>query len=213
MTSEVRNNSTSFDEIQVKRIKIVEDDGTVRMILAGTSHAPGVIISGKERPHPSGQRPAGLVFYNDEGTENGGLVFGGKTDADGKVSAGGHLSFDQYEQDQVIQLTQSESDGRRWAAMIVSDRPDAPLDFDLMDRIASLPEGAAKTSLIEQTRASGGFGAERLFAGKTGDRSSAITLNDAMGHPRIRLKVTAEGEAAIEFLNEHGTVTRAINPK
>src|SRR3546814_18078563 len=99
------------------------------MIVSNTSRAPGIIMHGKERPHPSGNRGAGIIFYNNEGSENGGLTFSGRTGPDGKVSGGGHLSFDQYEQAQVIQLTQSDYDGRRGAGVIVNERPGTPPDF------------------------------------------------------------------------------------
>src|SRR3546814_14606367 len=105
----------AFDEIDVKRINIREDDGTIRMIMSNTSRSPGIIMHGKVRPHPSGNRGAGLMFYNNEGSENVGLTFRGQKGPDGKISDDGHLSFDQCEQDQVIQLTQSEYNDQRRA--------------------------------------------------------------------------------------------------
>lgn len=65
-----------YDEIDVRRINVHESNGTVRMIISGADAAPGAIVKGKEIPHPN-RRSAGIVFYNDEGTENGGLIFGG----------------------------------------------------------------------------------------------------------------------------------------
>jgi len=93
----------SFDEITVHRINVVEPDGTLRMVISNKTDFPGIIIKGKETPHP-GRKTAGMLFFNDEGTENGGLIFGGSKDAAGKVESYGHLSFDQYEQDQVSQF-------------------------------------------------------------------------------------------------------------
>jgi hypothetical protein len=58
----------------VQRINVVEPDGTLRLVLSNHSRLPGVIVRGKERPFARPQ--AGMLFYNDEGTENGGLVFG-----------------------------------------------------------------------------------------------------------------------------------------
>ena len=201
-----------FDEIDVKRINVREDDGTLRLIVSNTSRAPGLIFHGKERPHPSGNRGAGMIFFNNEGTENGGLVFSGEKGKDGKVSGGGHLSFDQYEQDQVIQMTQSEYDGRRWAAMIVNDRPGEALDFDLAERITKMPDGPAKTAALQKVQADGTFGRQRLYVGKTRDRESAVMLNDAMGRPRILMKVAPDGKASIDFLDEKGAVQRSMTP-
>jgi hypothetical protein len=120
-------NKVAFDEIDVKRINVREEDGTLRLVISNTKRFPGVIVKGKEQPHPNRQT-AGLLFFNEEGTENGGLTWDGSK-RNGKVSSGGHLSFDRYEQDQVIQLTQSEQEDSRMAAMIMSDRPDQPMDF------------------------------------------------------------------------------------
>jgi hypothetical protein len=202
----------SFDQLDVKRINVREDDGTLRMIISNTSRAPGIIMHGKERPHPSGNRGAGIIFYNNEGSENGGLTFSGSKGPDGKVSGNGHLSFDQYEQDQVIQLTQNEYDGRRWAAMVVSDRPDAALDFDLAERITKMPDGPEKTAALQKVRDDGTFGRQRLYVGKTRDRESAVMLSDAMGRPRIRMRVTPDGKASIDFLDEKGGVLRSVTP-
>ena len=59
----------------MRRINIVEPDGTTRMILSNKADAPGLIIRRKEYPHPD-RKSAGVIFFDDEGTENGGLIFG-----------------------------------------------------------------------------------------------------------------------------------------
>src|SRR3546814_6951337 len=99
------------------------------MMLSNSRRSPGIIMHGKERPHPSGNRGAGVIFFNNEVSENGGLTFSGRTGPDGKVVGGGHLSFDQYEQDQVIQLTQRDYEGKRWEEMVVNDRLDDEVDY------------------------------------------------------------------------------------
>jgi len=202
----------SFDEIDVKRINVREDDGTLRMVVSNSSRAPGLIFNGKERPHPSGNRGAGILFYNNEGTENGGLTFNGQKGPDGKVSGGGHLSFDQYEQDQVIQLTQNEYDGKRWAAMVVNDRPNERIDLDTAERLSKMPEGAEKAALLKKVIADGTYGRQRLYVGKTRNRESVVMLSDALARPRILMQVTPEGKASIDFLDEKGAVVRSVAP-
>lgn len=203
--------NAKFDTLDVKRINLREDDGTLRMVISNSSHAPGIIVKGVDRPHPSGNRGAGILFFNNEGTENGGLTFGGKTE-NGKVSGNGHLSFDQYEQDQVIQLTQSEYDGKRWAAMVINDRPDGRLDFDLAAKLAKLPAGAERDKFIAKYRDDGLAGRQRLYVGKTATRDSTVMLSDALGRPRIVLKVAPDGASTIDFLDEKGGVVRSLNP-
>lgn len=70
---------TQFDVIQVHRIDVVEPDGTLRMVISNKNRLPPVIVKGKEHPEFGEPRPqAGMLFYNDEGSENGGLIFGGR---------------------------------------------------------------------------------------------------------------------------------------
>ncbi len=42
-----RSKKANFDEITVRRINIVEPDGTLRMILSNKTDAPGMFIKGK----------------------------------------------------------------------------------------------------------------------------------------------------------------------
>src|SRR5215831_9625613 len=86
----------SFDEIDVRRINVREPDGTLRLVISNRARLPGVIERGQELPKAE-RSQAGMLFYNDEGTENGGLVFGGRRNAQGQVAdSGGMLTFDRY---------------------------------------------------------------------------------------------------------------------
>lgn len=93
-----------FDEIQVHRIDVVEPDGTLRMVISNKAQLPGVIVKGNEQP-PSDRPQAGMLFYNEEGSETGGLIFGGHKNAAGRVeNCCGSLSFDRYGANQIVQL-------------------------------------------------------------------------------------------------------------
>jgi hypothetical protein len=198
----------SIDVLDVKRINLREEDGTLRMVIANTQRFPGIIFHSRERPHPD-RRTAGILFFNNEGTENGGLIFGGARTGN-KVDAYAHLSFDQYDQDQVLTVAQNESNGERTAGINILDRPSDPLDFGLIDRIHAIPDGAARQDELNRARAGGKFGFPRLTVGKTADRTSTVKLMDDRGRARLVLKVTAGGEAAIEFLDDNGKVVRSL---
>jgi hypothetical protein len=194
-----------FAEIDVQRINIREPDGTLRMTISNAATAPGLIFKGKEHPFPNRQA-AGILFFNDEGSENGGLLFGGAKRGQ-NVSSGGHLSFDQYEQDQVISLDQTEDHGRRRAGLTFFDRPATPIPLDLIDNL-NTPEGSAD---FEALTKAGGFGYPRLFIGKNEERESTVILRDAKGHARLKLTVTPLGAASIEFIDDSGKVVRRIS--
>jgi hypothetical protein len=199
--------TTALTEIDVERINVREPDGTLRMTISSSAAAPGLIFKGKEHPFPSRQA-AGILFFNDEGTESGGLLFGGARKGYG-VSSGGHLSFDQFEQDEVISLDNTEEHGRRRSSLTFYDRPESPLPPDLIDKLGT-PEGSAA---FEAHAKAVGLGYPRLFIGKTEERASAVILRDENGLARLKLTVTPSGSAAIEFLDESGKVVRRIGNK
>ncbi len=192
----------SYDELDVHRINVREPDGTLRMAISNTDSAPGIIVKGKEYPRPSRyphpSTSAGIFFFNDEGTENGGLIFGGAK-IDGKVTNYHHLSFDQYEQDQVVALDQNEESGERDASLSFWDRPEAPIPRDLPHMTKRLADPAT-------------IGQPRLLIGKTHDNVSTVSLKDAKGRARLVLKVAPGGAASIEFLDENGKTVRTLTP-
>src|SRR5687767_12222816 len=91
----------TFDEIDVGRINIMEPDGKYRMVISNRPRSIGPIYKGKPFGYPGGGRP-GMIFFNDEGTENGGLTFTGRRGADGRYRASSGFSFDQFDQDQIL---------------------------------------------------------------------------------------------------------------
>jgi hypothetical protein len=201
---------TKFTEIDVERINIVEPDGNYRMVISNKTRSIGPIAYGKPFGYPGGTRP-GIIFFNDEGTENGGLTFGGKTE-NGKFQAGGHLSFDQYNQDQVIYLTYNDDNGRRRMGLTVADRADVPI-MDLvakMDSIRAMPDGPAKQAAEQQfrgTRVNGApLFAERVYVGRNPARAALLRLSDGEGKPRIVLQVDSLGAPSLQFLDETGRV-------
>src|SRR5947199_8114384 len=112
----------SFDEITVHPINVVPPDGTLRMVISDHARLPGIIVHGKEQPFARPQ--AGMLFYNDEGSENGGLIFGGRKNDKGEVvDSGGSLTFDKYEANQIVQLIGVDDKEDRFAGLAVVDSP------------------------------------------------------------------------------------------
>lgn len=185
----------SLKSIDVERINIREPDGTLRLVIAGKNSFPGSFFRGREVPRPDRRFAAGMLFLNDEGTENGGLIWAGKSE-EGKREAGASLTFDRYENDQTLQLLQKDASERDIAALVISDRPDQPMFEESGGEITTRGEAMG--------------GATRLFVGKSQDRASVVMLQDACGRPRIVLRVEPCGEASIDFLNDKGSVVRSL---
>lgn len=162
----------TVDEIDVHRINVREPDGTLRLVISNHARLPGVIERGKE--HPRVDRPyAGLLFYNDEGTENGGLVFGGHKNAQGEiVDSGAGLMFDRYAGSQIVQLAGVHDAANHIVGLIVSDTDDkrSRRVFVGHDK-----EGAARVALMD------GAGRPRIVMQVTADGAPSLAFLDSTG--------------------------------
>ena len=198
-----------LDELTVQRLNVVDANGTLRLVLSGKDRMHPGILDGKTIDR---QRPvAGLIFFNDEGDEVGGLTITGQ-ERDGVRRANALLAFDQIKQDQTIALSYNEANGQRSTGLTVWDRPEVRLSelIDKLNAAQKIADAAARDQAIKQARASMPPSPRRVFVGKETDRSAAIMLADADGHPRLRLRVEAAGQASIEFLDRDGNVTQRI---
>ena len=203
---------TRFEEIDVQRINIVEPDGTLRLVISDTARAPGVVLKGREYPHPDGRKTAGMIFYNDEGSENGGLIFGGVKNKDGKVESHGHLSFDNYEQDQTMVVEGNQNGERKDSYIGINDQPDWSLAelFELLDKNRSLSSGQQQALVDKFMRERGGGGVQRAMFGRLPDGSVALKLRDPEGHTRILINVAADGTPSLQFLDAAGKVVSQL---
>lgn len=201
----------NLGEITAERINIVDADGTLRLVISNKDRMHPGIIGGKtierERPY------AGLIFFNDQGDEAGGLTLRGREQNGQRVASAG-LMFDQLGQDQTIGFDYAEEGGRRAAAFKVWDRPDAPLS-DLVEKLNAanaIQDQAKRDAAIAEARAAAPKPAQRVLVGKTRDRVATVLLSDADGRNRLALKVEPDGTASIEFLDAEGKVVQRVGP-
>jgi hypothetical protein len=209
---------TRFTEIDVERLNIIEKNGTLRLSISNPERYAPITFYGKQYPGlRGGSAPgmAGMTFFNEEGTENGGFGWRGRKTADGH-SAAGSLTFDQYNQDEALALAYRDDNGRRSAGLLVFDQPNTSLQpvLDSLLAVRSLPDGPEKNRRLEQVREWRSKlperRATRLFVGKDPSKASLVTLSDPKGRPRLRLSVDSLGAARVEFLDEAGKVTHAL---
>ena len=199
----------NMGEITVERINVVDANGTLRLVISNKDRMHPGVIGGKvlQRPRPY----AGFLFFNDQGDESGGLTFRGREENGRRVADSG-LMFDQLGQDQTIGFDYSEQDRQRNAGFKVWDRPESPL-ADLVDRVNAanaIQNEAERDAALAKVRAGAPKPAQRVFVGKSRDRSSTLQLSDAQGRARLTLRVDAAGAAVIEFLDAEGKVTRKL---
>ncbi len=204
--------NASFDTLTVRRMNVVEPDGTPRMILSDKAEFPGAYLHGKDIPRTD-RDSAGMIFVNDEGTENGGLIFGGLKDAQGMVHSYGHLSFDRYDQDQVLNLEQNQDGNDRTSGLAINDTADyaiTPQMFADSDRFHDLPQGPERAKSIAEFQRKYPAYTNRAYLGRSADRSVGLSLKDEQGRERLRMIVKPDGAPAIELLDERGRVANEL---
>jgi hypothetical protein len=210
-----QSQKTRFAEIDVERINVVEPDGKLRLTISNSARLPDPIIGGKSYPlrGGTGAGSAGLIFFNDEGNENGGLAFAGRQTPTG-YRANGHMTFDQFDQDETMSFSYSDVDGRARVGLTIADRSTLPIKLfaDSAMAFQAMPNGPEKTRRLQQLRDSpigeAGKSFPRVFVGKTPDRSSLVMLADPAGRPRLRLTVDSLGSPALDFLDASGQTVR-----
>jgi hypothetical protein len=200
------------DELDVQRINVREPDGTLRMVISDKAQFPGLIVHGKEYVHA---RPdAGMLFFNDEGTENGGLIFSGHKDKNGKIiDSGGSLTFDKYEQDQLVQLLGTHDGDGHEAGLIVSDRPDRSIEQDVVEfnKIQTM-SSADREKLMAERKKTAYYGPTRIVVAQGDDGVAQVSLRDALGRPRIVMGVAGDGSSSLKFLDADGKVLNELTP-
>ena len=195
-----------FKEIDAERINIVESNGALRMVISNQKEQHPGAIDGKMIPHRD--RPAGMMFFNDNGDECGGLTFDGN-----KKEASMVYSIDQYKNDQVMQLQYNQDNGTsrqiRSYGLKIWDRSDALTLGDLLrvtDSLNSLHDTAIYNAAIQKMQSEGLLGVERLFLGKTKAREVGLFIRDDKGRPRIKIGLDSLNNILFQALDTNGKI-------
>src|SRR6202158_6094330 len=196
-----------FGIITARRINIVEPDGTVRLTISNRADFPGAWFHKKESPRPDRREAAGMLFMSEEGSEQGGLIWGASQLPDGTIENHGHLSLDQYEENQVFALDAGQEGKDKFSRITIADQGDYPVEEK-----RKAEERIGRLSAEKQDRAWEEFFAthrhavKRLVLGRVPDGSVGLSLRDGNGRVRILLDVQSEGKSVLQFLDESGKV-------
>jgi hypothetical protein len=216
----IRPDIRHFKEISAERLNIIEKNGMVRMVISNKERSPEVLAYGKPYiPAITGGNRPGLIFYNDEGTENGGLVFMGGKDIHGRYQATGHLSFDQYNQNQVLYLTYADDNGAQNTGLHIDDWQTNPpfwqwrMEYKKAQQLPESPDKEATLKALMEPKGGQKAFAQRIFVGKDENKTAMVTLADRTGKPRLQLLVDSNGTASLNFLDQNGKITYSLPGK
>ncbi len=200
------NKTKKFDEIDVKRINVKDDDGKLRMVISNKDRQhPGMV---DDKPFDRTRDSAGILFFDEKGNEVGGLIFNHLETGENYRS----FTFDRFRGDQTIALQHLENkEGNYWAGLVFNDENiDLPTRVAKMDAIKKLPDEEAQKAATKEMQDKGEFLVNRLLIGKSRDKSALLIMSDAKGKPRINMRVTADGKPTLEFLDETGKVIYSL---
>ncbi len=187
----------------MQRLNIVDGSGRPRLAITGPERFPDYVADGKSFPRRRSTR-AGLVFYNDDGDECGGLVFSGGT-GESSRAASASLLFDRLEQDQVIGIRYEEHDDGWTSGLTLWDRPDLPLS-QLAEALEETDGPQRGLTQAEGDEGSPEAGRRRMFVGRSADGEIAVRIADSNGRERIRIGINAADVPSLEILDKQGKV-------
>jgi hypothetical protein len=205
-----------FKEITVERINIENADGTPVMVISNKQKIAGPTMEGKKYAVSTAEGReymAGMIFFNESGDEMGGLVFNSFKMPNGRVAGIGHLSFDRFNDNQVISLEYNENKNGVRSGLTFYDRTG---DGSFKKSLDLIEEANSKTTTKERLneinvamkdmREKNLLGNQRLFIGSRNE-TALLELKDKYGRIRGRFFVDVNNEAKLEFLNDKGEVT------
>jgi len=206
------NSNQKFDEITVEHINIVEPDGKLKMVISNQdSQHPGM-VDGK--PFDARKRSPGIIFFNEEQDEVGGLMYSGNKEQGATFV----LSVDQYKDDQVMQIRQTTNkngDNRYGLQLWERDKDlTMPLRMNIMDSLENAGYNY-RQKLAHLQKKNGGkpITEPRLFVGKNYNRETGLFIQDQYGIDRLRFYVDSDNSPKIEVLDEKGKVIKNILEK
>jgi len=179
------------------------------MVLSNESRQHSGRMNGKE--WEKRERPSGIIFFNNQGDECGGLVYQTK-EKDGKIISGMSFTMDKYKDDQVLQILNDEfyADGKAYSKRGISIN-EFPLGSGVDERneklkklrtIEDKQERKAKINELMKNEGS----VNRLFIGKTQGNSSGLFLAGPDGSPKMMIYVDKKGVPKIQTFGENGEI-------
>lgn len=206
---------TEFKTVNVQNLNVIDNDGKVRMKLFNNDHIPPLIMDGEDilPGHRKNDPIAGIMFYNGEGEECGGIIFGSKKDENGNYESSASLTFDQYKQDQVVQMHYIDENGERNYGFSIYDRPNKSIS-ESIKKACEIHNSdlSAEEKEKELDRVWEG-NTPRAFMGKNQKGEVKVQLSDSKGKPRIRMIIDENDIPRMEFLDGEGNITYKLPPE
>lgn len=200
-------NAQVIPELNVNRLNVVGENGNKYVVISSPEHQALGTINGelidpetKERPVP------GLLFFNEEGDEIGGLIFGIDS-----LNSYQMLTFDQRKNDQIMTLRKEEQkiegQWKKRYGLMLQERSEKPLPEIVSEirAIEKIEDSAVKAGKFRDFYSNEEHLApRRMFLGRTFNGDVGLFLMDKKNKPRLLIYVDPEGNPKIEKIDSKG---------
>ncbi|SFF40470.1 hypothetical protein [Thermoflexibacter ruber] len=176
-----KNLKESFEEISVKRINIVDNNGKNVIVISNQEKFPLPILNGKE--FERSVAPSGMVFYKKNGDECGGI---------------GILDIPKANMTKMI-FDYSNSEALGFSMFETKNGKSYGAGFSIAERI---PLGADILKV-------GTSGPERISL-STDKKDAFLSINDPEGKPKIILMVDSLGVPSFKVFDKNGKAKEYI---
>lgn len=196
-----------ISEITTKRLNIVDGNGNKYIVLSNPENQALATINDKPiDPNQTKRDVAGLLFFNEDGDEIGGLVYG--IDSTDSYQL---LTFDQRKNDQVMALRKDEylekGIWKKQYGLLLQERSDKQNDVITSElrEIETIEDSLLREKELEKFYNNPDhLSPYRLFIGRTFDGDFGLYLMDKENRTRLQIYIDEHGEPHIESIDEKG---------
>lgn len=203
----LKKESTHFKKITAERIDIVGESGNKFIVLSNPKDQALATTNGEvTNPENTERNTPGLIFFNSEGDEVGGLVF--DKDNEGTYQM---LTFDQNKNDQIMVLRKDEyEENGKWYrqyGLEISERSEKPYkdvirEYNAINKIKDSLERANKFNTFWNNPEH--LAPKRLFLGRLENLNTGLFLLDKENNLKISIYVDSHGNPVMQYVDSLG---------
>ena len=201
------NENKIIPEITTERLNIVGKDGNKYVVLSNPEKQALATIDGKPiNPEVTERNIAGLLFFNEDGDEIGGLVYG--IDSTDSYQL---LTFDQRKNDQIMALRKDEylEDGewKKQYGLLLQERSEKQSNVIIseLNNIRKIKDSILREKEYDKFYNNPeNLAPQRLFIGRTYSENVGLFLMDKNNKPRLQIYLDEVGEPHIESFDKNG---------
>lgn len=205
-----------LDELTLKKLNLIGEDGSLRVVISNETRQHSGRMDGIDLPKR--KRPAGIIFFNNQGDECGGIIANVSSEK-GATNSGMSFTMDNFHDDQVIQILNDETYENGAAkiqrGLTINEFPVGTnliarsAKFEELEKIKDSKEKDEKMNALWSKEGS----KKRLFVGRNKNNDSGLFLYDTDGKPKMKIYVDKNGSPKIEVIDENGNTKNIIGLK